>query len=64
LNDSATIASNAHEPTPAPSLTTEPVFPEPKPSQTVKIEVPVEPARPSPATKKTINIDDILSGLE
>jgi cell division initiation protein len=64
LNDSATIASNAHEPTPAPSLTTEPVLPEPKPSQTVKIEVPVEPARPSPATKKTINIDDILSGLE
>jgi cell division initiation protein len=38
--------------------------PEPKPSQTVKIEVPVEPARPSPASKKTINIDDILSGLE
>jgi cell division initiation protein len=64
LNDSATIASNAHEPTPAPSLTTEPVLPEPKPSQTVKIEVLVEPARPSPATKKTINIDDILSGLE
>ncbi len=52
------------EPMSAQSLSAEPAMPEPKPSQTVKIEVPVEPARPSPASKKTINIDDILSGLE
>ncbi len=37
---------------------------ESKPSQTVKIEVPVEPAHQSRISKKTINIDDILSGLE
>lgn len=37
---------------------------EPKPSQTVKIEVPVEPNHRSLVGKKTINIDDILSGLE
>jgi cell division initiation protein len=54
------------EAAPAQTLTTEkePNTLDVKPSQTVKIEVPVEPARPSPASKKTINIDDILSGLE
>lgn len=52
------------ESAPTQSLEKETVSPEPKPSQTVKIEVPVEPNHRSPATKKTINIDDILSGLE
>ncbi len=40
-------------------------LPESQPSQTVKIEVPVEPNHNrASASKKTINIDDILSGLE
>ncbi len=52
------------EPVSAQSLSAEPAVPDTKPSQTVKIEVPVEPARPSSASQKTINIDDILSGLE
>jgi cell division initiation protein len=52
------------EPAPAQNLEKETVSPEPKPSQTVKIEVPVEPNHKSAVGKKTINIDDILSGLE
>ncbi len=68
LKDSAlnSLSKPHAEPAVAQSLpiTQETGIPEPKPSQTVKIEVPVEPARPSSATKKTINIDDILSGLE
>lgn len=50
--------------TSTPNLDKDPSPSEPKPSQTVKIEVPVEPHHRSPVGKKTINIDDILSGLE
>lgn len=49
---------------PIQSLEKETPSSEPKPSQTVKIEVPVEPDHRSMTGKKTINIDDILSGLE
>ncbi|MCS6990076.1 MAG: DivIVA domain-containing protein [Chloroherpetonaceae bacterium] len=42
----------------------EPPAPEPPKSQTIKIEVPVEPSYPRAQSKKTVNIDDILSGLE
>ncbi len=52
------------ESAPMQSLEKETLSPEPTPSQTVKIEVPVEPHHKSAAGKKTINIDDILSGLE
>ncbi|MFQ3599474.1 MAG: DivIVA domain-containing protein [Chloroherpetonaceae bacterium] len=52
------------EPAPTQSLEKEQGSSEPKPSQTVKIEVPVEPNHRSLVGKKTINIDDILSGLE
>ncbi len=52
------------ESAPTQSLEKETVSPEPKPSQTVKIEVLVEPNHKSAVGKKTINIDDILSGLE
>ncbi|MGQ9805308.1 MAG: DivIVA domain-containing protein [Chlorobiales bacterium] len=53
-----------YETTFTPNLDKDPSPSEPKPSQTVKIEVPVEPHHRSPVGKKTINIDDILSGLE
>lgn len=52
------------ESAPMQSLEKETLSPEPTPSQTVKIEVPVEPNHKSAVGKKTINIDDILSGLE
>ncbi len=64
MNTSAPTPSNTSEPTSAQPLPSESTLPDAKPSQTVKIEVPVEPARPSASSKKTINIDDILSGLE
>lgn len=52
------------ESAPTQSLEKETRSPETKLSQTVKIEVPVEPNHKSAVGKKTINIDDILSGLE
>jgi cell division initiation protein len=61
---SNSIDERIPESTSIQSLEKETISSESTPSQTVKIEVPVEPNHRSPTVKKTINIDDILSGLE
>lgn len=49
---------------PEPVAAPEPPASEPPKPQTIKIEVPVEPSYSRSTSKKTVNIDDILSGLE